>query len=155
MWVNKTGSEVLPEELVVGEIPLPLWKLKIRYCAQDFAMCLHSDPVEFGQHLLTRRLPFLRSSSNLFPMVSSLQVSDQNSLCISHISCMLHTPIFHNSGLFLFNHICWRLHAMQVVIMKFPTCDCFALSLRFSTLFSNTHKRCSSLNEKCQLSCTR
>jgi hypothetical protein len=30
MWVNKAGNEVLPEEMVVGEIPLSLWNWKIR-----------------------------------------------------------------------------------------------------------------------------
>lgn len=106
MWVNQAGNEILPEELVVGEIPLSLWNRKIRYCAQYFDTRLHSDPVASGQQLLTRRLPFLPSGSKLFPAVSFLQVSDQNSLRISHISCMLHTPLPHYSGLCFLNHIC-------------------------------------------------
>lgn len=137
MWVNKAGNEVLPEELVVGDVPLSLWKRKIRYFAQDFAIWLHSDPVESGQHLLTKRLQFLPSSSKLFPVASFLQVSDQNSLCISHVSCMLRKPLFHHSGLCLFNHMCWRLHTMQVAIMQFPTCGCYSLSLR--SKYSSQH----------------
>jgi len=105
MWVNKSGNEVLPEELVVGEIPLSLWNRKICYCVQYFAICLHSDPVNSGQHIFTIRLQFLPSSSKLFPVVSSLQVSDQNSLRISHVSCMLHTSLFHHSGLCRLNHM--------------------------------------------------
>jgi len=130
MWVNKSVNEVLPEELVVGEIPLSLWNRKLRYSAEYFAICLHSDPVKSGQHFSTIRLQFLPSSSKLFPVVSSLQVSDQNSLSISHVSCMLHKPLFHHSGLCLLNHMWWRLHTMQVAIMQFPTCGCYALSLR-------------------------
>jgi hypothetical protein len=97
--------------------------------------CSHSSTLFLLDAFL---LSMLRSSKWFLPF----RFSDYNFICISHLSCLPHTPPPHPPWFDYPNNTWWRMQIMKVLIMQFSPSSCYFLPLGanilLSTLFSST-----------------
>jgi len=131
-------------------------------CNPQIHYCILQQPATYSYLELHQSSPYLhitswRSililSSHLYPgpphgllILSGFPTKTLYASLLSHHSFHMHHP-FHSSWCDHLNNVCWAVHIVKLLSLKFPLVPCYLVPLGPKYLpFSNTLSRYSSLN---------